>query len=270
LNKKVSGQDTSQDFIKPLYIDYVDELKPFSEETPERQNLILSNMITGLQKITEDKIIVPPPEILIKAKSQIDVLTKNMRTGRELTVYEDGTQKWNIEERSRPGAIIDPSEDYDIWSYFNGRYDEKDEYDIRKDPKAWEFLLSELEFEEERGESNIVFMVMFRRLNDRDDIYLHWKFIDPKILTKIISKKSNDNRGLIAEEVYESDFDEINELFMNNLEVIRDNYQAIGLKKDGSIKYQKFSTYITTVLADKLRKRKKKLNFVSYTSVPRK
>lgn len=62
MKEKVSGPDTSQDFLKPLYIDYDGELKPLSEETPERQNLILSNMVTGLSKVLEDKIIVPPPE----------------------------------------------------------------------------------------------------------------------------------------------------------------------------------------------------------------
>lgn len=56
MKKKVSGQDNSQDFIKPLYIDYDGELKPLSAETPERQNLILSNMVTGLSKVLEDKI----------------------------------------------------------------------------------------------------------------------------------------------------------------------------------------------------------------------
>ena len=106
MKKKVSGQDNSQDFIKPLYIDYDGELKPLSAETPERQNLILSNMVTGLSKVLEDKIIVPPPEILIKARKQMDSLTRNMETGRQLTINQDGTESWNINERPRAKAVI--------------------------------------------------------------------------------------------------------------------------------------------------------------------
>ena len=282
MNKDVSGQDNSKDFIKPLYIDYDGELKPLSAETPERQNLILSNMVTGLSKVLEDKIIVPPPEILIKARKQMDSLTRNMETGRQLTINQDGTESWNINERPRAKAVIEPSGEYEIWSYFKGRYDEKDEIDIRNDPEAWEFLLSELEFEEERGKSNIVFMVMFRRLglnktfpgmNEEDgekrrdkerrkELYMHWKFINPKILTRIISSKTND-RGLIAEEVHESDMDEIIELFIKKSEAIRENYQAIKLNKDGSLKFPKFSTYVTTVIARELRKGKDKVDYIN-------